>query len=69
MKIHTDKNPFLCNQCPKTFAQDCHLKEHLGSVHTGEKLQPCKLCTKFVTLIGNLNTHIKVHTSEKFYQW
>ena len=62
MKRDTGKIHF-CSHCPKTFGEGCHLKEHLESVHTGEKPQSCKLCPKFFSLIGNLNPHMRFHNS------
>jgi len=54
------EKPFLCSECPKSFAQITSLKHHM-SAHTGE--QPflwIQSCSK----LANLVAHERVHTFE-----
>ena len=61
---HTDKKPYKCKNCGKTFSQSSSLNKHRRT-HTGEKPFKCKDCGKAFSQSGNLQTHRRTHTGEK----
>ena len=57
MKAHTDKKPYKCSQCDKSFAQKSNLTLHMRT-HTGEKPHPCSQCDNPYVRKSDLINHI-----------
>ena len=57
------EKPYPCNQCPKAFSRNSHLKNHL-TIHTCEKKYPCNLCPKAFSTDSNLKNHMRIHSGE-----
>ena len=53
---HANKT-LKCSQCEKTFTQDCSLKRHFQSAHTGTR-HNCHKCSKSFTRTYLLNNHL-----------
>ncbi|XP_040177138.1 gastrula zinc finger protein XlCGF49.1-like [Rana temporaria] len=60
----TNKKPFPCLECEKSFKTKSELFQH-HRVHTGEKPFVCTECGKCFQRKENLTAHIRVHTGEK----
>lgn len=62
MLIHTNENPFTCNDCGKKFNQKSNLKMH-KLIHAREKKFGCKTYKNRNTYYpSNLYTHSLMHT-------
>ena len=61
--MHTDENPFPCNQCPKAFSRGGVLKTQL-KIQTGEKPYPCNQCHNAFSDEGHLKAHLRTHSSK-----
>lgn len=56
MKIHSEKKPFICSICQKTFKFKCNLRTHC-LLHTGDVPFSCKLCGCGFRQKSNLKVH------------
>ena len=68
-ELHDDsqKKPFSCSHCGKSFSSKSnYLKNHLV-LHTGEKKYKCVQCERTFSQSGHLRTHMMTHTGEKRY--
>ena len=63
---HTEKKPYSCSECTKSFVNFFHLKTHMR-VHTGEKPYNCLHCSKSFARADSLHKHVRIHTGEKPY--
>uniref|UniRef100_A0A672S221 C2H2-type domain-containing protein n=1 Tax=Sinocyclocheilus grahami TaxID=75366 RepID=A0A672S221_SINGR len=65
-------NPFMCENCGKSFASKEYLKHH-NRIHSGfrpykcERPYHCKDCDKQFTQLNALQRHQRIHTGEKPY--
>ncbi|XP_021927842.1 zinc finger protein 483-like isoform X4 [Zootermopsis nevadensis] len=63
-KVGSERRPFSCPDCGKTFAQRAHLARH-ELVHTGERPFGCSICGKAFADSSTLTTHMRIHTGER----
>ena len=54
--IHTEREPYQCNQCEKTFAFKGDLQVHIKGAHEGKKA-PCSICGKEFLRSSERNRH------------
>ena len=54
------KKNHKCDSCGKAFFQGGHLREHINSVHNGQKDHKCDSCGKSFSQYGSLKKHINV---------
>uniref|UniRef100_A0A915N536 C2H2-type domain-containing protein n=1 Tax=Meloidogyne javanica TaxID=6303 RepID=A0A915N536_MELJA len=60
--------PFKCPHCPKAFANNSYLSQHMR-IHLGIRaFGPCQFCGKKFTQLSHLQQHIRTHTGEKPYK-
>ena len=60
--MHTSESDkkYLCDKCNKGFIDITRLKEHMRSVHTGERPFPCRYgCGYSCSSRGNMKKHEK----------
>ncbi len=63
---HIKAQGFACTLCDATFDNRVGLKDHLASVHPGErKLHRCKICQRAFTRNSDLVRHHIVHSTER----
>ncbi|XP_051925821.1 gastrula zinc finger protein XlCGF57.1-like [Hippocampus zosterae] len=64
----SDRQPFICEFCGKTFTEKAALKRHLKR-HTGgrPRVHGCDECGKKFTMSQHLHVHKRIHTGEKPY--
>jgi KRAB domain-containing zinc finger protein len=63
----TNRKPYKCKFCEKTFSHNCRLKTH-SRIHTGVKPYKCKFCEKTFNHNCSLKTHSRIHTGVKPYK-
>uniref|UniRef100_A0A183CE33 Zinc finger protein rotund n=1 Tax=Globodera pallida TaxID=36090 RepID=A0A183CE33_GLOPA len=63
-----EPKPFKCGHCPKAFANNSYLSQHMR-IHLGIRaFGPCQFCGKKFTQLSHLQQHIRTHTGEKPYK-
>lgn len=74
MLIHTDKKPFMCDECEQSFRQKQLLKRHKNLYHNPEYIPPqpkektheCPNCSKAFRHKGNLMRHLALHDPDSY---
>ena len=67
-KIHTDKSPYMCSDCHKSFLTWTPLAQH-EKTHTDKKPYHCNICLQKFSKVYSLIQHkMLTHTGEKLYQ-
>ena len=57
--IKTEKNPFKCEQCDKSFEYQSRLRKHIKIYHDKIRDQICQHCNMAFFTLSHLNRHIK----------
>ena len=67
LKKHTDKLPFECKICNKSFQRKDDLERHIR-IHSGHRPFACEVCKRSFKRADHLKKHMVVHTRERpFY--
>ena len=66
--LENQKGKFLCVPCRRAFDSDVMYNNHLAVFHgIGQSTVVCEVCGRQCTTKANLNTHMRVHSTEKAY--
>ncbi|XP_044743516.1 gastrula zinc finger protein XlCGF57.1-like [Chrysoperla carnea] len=68
MKIHKERIPFSCQECPKKFIREITLKEHVLKIHQNGQIplkELCTICGRKVRGKSELRRHMRSHTDER----
>ena len=66
--IESQKGKFLCVPCRRAFDSDVMYNNHLAVFHgIGQSTVVCEVCGRQCTTKANLNTHMRVHSTEMPY--
>lgn len=68
MKIHTERTPFECEECPKKFVRRITLIEHVMKKHKNQDIplkQLCSVCGRGFRGKAEIRRHMRSHTGEK----
>jgi len=66
-KTHTDKNPYKCTWCAKSYNSPILLKDHMEKNHTGKLLFQCQLCWQYCASPNDVNKHMKTHPKKSSF--
>lgn len=61
---HSEKKPFQCDICNKTFKRKNHMKTHTKLIHENTTMHQCDICNKKLRSKDALVFHLKRHTKE-----
>lgn len=64
----SDKGPFCCRSCPKTFPSQLQLTHHRRKSHATERSIMCGICGQSFKKQIHVRNHIRTHTGEKPFQ-
>ncbi|XP_055328359.1 zinc finger protein rotund-like [Paramacrobiotus metropolitanus] len=68
LQVHArEAKPYRCSQCPKTFANNSYLSQHMR-IHLGIKPHRCDICQRKFTQLSHLQQHVRTHTGDKPYK-
>ncbi|CAK7223680.1 hypothetical protein SEUCBS140593_005317 [Sporothrix eucalyptigena] len=61
LRSHTNDRPFKCPDCPKTYLEEKHLRQHIKGSHSQERQYVCQECSKAFLTATRLRRHAAVH--------
>lgn len=64
----SDKGPFSCRSCSKTFSSQLQLVHHRRKSHAAERNFVCGICGKSFKKQIHVRNHIRTHTGERPFQ-
>lgn len=64
----SDKGPFSCRSCSKTFVSQLQLVHHRRKSHITERSFVCGICGKSFKKQIHVRNHIRIHTGERPFQ-
>ncbi|MED6243986.1 hypothetical protein ATANTOWER_022768 [Ataeniobius toweri] len=64
----SDKGPFCCRLCSKTFPSQLLLAHHRGKSHAPQRRFVCGVCGKSFKKQVHVQNHMRIHTGEKPFQ-
>ncbi|KAF1388140.1 hypothetical protein PFLUV_G00087130 [Perca fluviatilis] len=64
----SDKGPFSCRSCSKTFTSQLQLVHHRRKTHVTERSFLCGICGKSFKKQIHVRNHIRIHTGERPFQ-
>ncbi|XP_042345235.1 zinc finger protein 585A [Plectropomus leopardus] len=64
----SDKGPFSCRSCSKTFTSQLQLVRHRRKAHIPERSFVCGICGKSFKKQIHVRNHIRIHTGERPFQ-
>ncbi|XP_055613042.1 PR domain zinc finger protein 5-like [Uranotaenia lowii] len=64
---HTDKRPYLCEFCDKTYRHGEDRRRHIKTVHFNEKPFQCTMCAMAFVRDRDLRLHMTTHTKVKLH--
>ncbi|KAM4567554.1 uncharacterized protein znf526 [Fundulus diaphanus] len=64
----SDKAPFSCRSCAKSFPSQLLLAHHRSKSHAPQRRFTCGVCGKFFKKQIHVQNHMRIHTGEKPFQ-
>jgi len=62
-RVHSNRRPYHCPYCRKTFKTNIELKRHVHH-HTGAKPYSCRYCSERFMWLVQLKTHLLKYHNE-----